>query len=153
MYLSVIHLKNALLSSQWMNSFFLTLSERRNKRILFIVFSMDEILSINNQTFFTSVHTLPARRYFHFYTTQLKYWRYFTVLNCVLNFIEFMCFHLEFSWLIITFGILTLFNMSQCDAWRTPMDSNASIEFERKSSKNLPLHFDQHIKEEKIFSA
>lgn len=30
------------------------------------------------------------------------------------------------------------------------MDSNASIEFGRKSSKNLTLHFEQHIEEEKV---
>lgn len=138
-----------------MNSFFLTLSERRNKRILFIVFSMDEILSINNQTFFTSVHTIPVRHYFHFLYNSIKVLALFHgfELRFKFHWIYVLLFFIsEFSWLIITFGILTLFKMSQFDAWRPPMDSNASIEFERKSSKNLPLHFDQHIKEEKSFS-
>lgn len=138
-----------------MNSFFLTLSERRNKRILFIVFSMDEILSINNQTFFTSVHTIPVRHYFHFLYNSIKVLALFHgfELRFKFHWIYVLLFFIsEFSWLIITFGILTLFKMSQFDAWRPPMDSNASIEFERKSSKNLPLHFDQHIKEVKSFS-
>lgn len=109
----------------------------------------------NNQTFFTSVHTIPVRHYFHFLYNSIKVLALFHgfELRFKFHWIYVLLFFIsEFSWLIITFGILTLFKMSQFDAWRPPMDSNASIEFERKSSKNLPLHFDQHIKEEKSFS-